>query len=287
MNNPRLWSVLDIVKQFNLLQFVDILNRIRAAEDTAGHMRFTGVIPLVDCQPHIDLCDRAITFGLGAGFEHTVRKARSVKQRMEKLPQLFDSSAVEGELRSLEGDIASDMMDCIFVQIKRESRPFYENAELLGPIVLQGFPICKDDIVSAGNCIAVELGTSAVFHLMRIAEIGLRAFARHLGLSHVVANRKRGKTIPMEYAQWEKILSQLPEKIESKLNLVKPGPQKQKKQEFYYSNLNEISSFKDAWRNHVMHVRRTYSPEDAAAIVGHVRRFMESLAEHRITLKVK
>jgi hypothetical protein len=202
---------------------------------------------------------------------------------MEINPLLFDSSSMAAELRSLEGDIASDMMDCMFVQVVKDASLFFENPELLGAAVLKGFPICQEDIVSAGNCIAVGLGTAAVFHLMRIAEMGLRAFARHLGLLRVIEDKKKGKTIPMEYAQWEKILKQLGEKIESKLLPMKRGPSKQKKQEFYYSALNEVSSFKDAWRNHVMHVRQTYSLEDAAAVTAHVGRFMASLAEHGIT----
>jgi hypothetical protein len=284
----RLISLGDIVRRFNFLEFIDIYNHIHAAQTAADSVRSSlGVNAQVDCAKFIALCEKVIAFGSANGFRHTKIKAHQLKGRMEVNPRLFDSSAIAAEMRSLEGDIASDMIDCVFVQVEGGATPFFENPELLGPLVLQGFPPCRDDIVSAGNCIAVGLGTSAVFHLMRIAEIGLRAFARHLGLIRVIADRKRGKTIPMEYAQWEKILSQLPSKIDSKVVQMKPGPQKQKKQEFYYSALNELSSFKDAWRNHVMHVRRTYSLEDAAAVTAHVGRFMVSLAEHGITSRVK
>lgn len=242
-----------------------------------------GIHPQIDCAKFIPLCEKIIAFGSANGFRHTFIKGHQVKDRMEINPGLFDSSSFAAEMRSLEGDLASDMMDCIFVQVVKDASPFFENPELLGSGVLQGFPTCREDIVSAGNCIAIGLGTSAVFHMMRVAEMGLRAFARHLGLIRVIEDKKKGKTIPMEYAQWEKILNQLGEKIESKLLPMKRGPSKQKKQEFYYSALNEVSSFKDAWRNHVMHVRRTYSLEDVAAVTAHVGRFMASLAEHGIT----
>jgi hypothetical protein len=276
------------VRQFNLSEFVVIVNSLHAAQSAADSVRSsTGLNPQVDCARFIPLCDQIIAFGTTNGFRHTAIKARQVKDRMEVNPRLFDSSALAAEMRSLEGDLASDMMDCKFVPVVRDLVPFFENAELLGSAVLQGFPICRDDIVCAGNCIAVGLGTAAVFYLMRVAEMGLRSFARHLGLIRVVQNKKKATTIPMEYAQWEKILSQLGEKIDSKIDRMKAGPSKQKQQEFYYSALNEVSSFKDAWRNHVMHVRKTYSLEDAAAVTAHVGRFMASLAEHGITLRVK
>lgn len=272
------------MRQFNFLEFVEIYNHIHAAQNAADHMRSSvGIHPQVDCAKFIPLCEKIIAFGSASGFRHTGIKGRQLKDRMEINPGLFDSSSMAAELRSLEGDIASDMMDCKFVQVVGDAAPFFENPELLGRVVLQGFPGCQEDIVSAGNCIAVGLGTSAVFHMMRVAEMGLRAFARHLGLIRVIEDKKKGKTIPMEYAQWEKVLNQLGEKIESKLLPMKRGPSKQKKQEFYYSTLNEVSSFKDAWRNHVMHVRRTYSLEDAAAVTAHVGRFMAGLAEHSIT----
>jgi hypothetical protein len=124
--------------------------------------------------------------------------------------------------------------------------------------------------------------TAAVFHLMRVVEWGLRSFARHLGLLHVVADRKRGKIVPIEYSQWEKILSQLHEKVDAKIDSMRAGPKKQAAQEFYYSALSDVGGFKDAWRNHVMHGRKQYKSADGIAVLGHVERFMKTLADHEI-----
>jgi hypothetical protein len=282
--NLRIWSLLDIVKRFNLSEFMEINGHIHATQVAADHMRSSGGMhPQMDCTKLIPLCEKIMAFGSSNGFRHTFLKARQMKDRMDIMPDLFDSSSLAAEMRSLQGDIASDMMDCLFVQVIRDAAMFFENPELLGKEVLQGFPACREDIVCAGNCVAVGMGTSAVFHMMRVAEMGLRAFARHLGLLRVIENKKKGKTVPIEYAQWEKIIDQLGDKIDAKLLPMKRGVSKQKKQEFYYSALNEVSSFKDAWRNHVMHVRQTYSLEDAAAVIAHVGRFMASLAEHGIT----
>jgi hypothetical protein len=82
---------------------------------------------------------------------------------------------------------------------------------------------------------------------------------------------------------WETILNQLRPKVDKKLNSLKKGINKQVKQEFYNSILAEIQAFKGAWRNHVMHSRRHYSPEDAKSIMSHVKRFLDTLAGNGIT----
>ena len=135
---------------------------------------------------------------------------------------------------------------------------------------------------ASGECIAVGLPTAAVFHLMRIVELGMRGLAVNLGLLKVVVNRKTRKTVPVQFSEWEKILTQLPEKIEAKINALVRGVTKQKAQEFYYPMLKEITGFKDAWRNHVMHSRSTYTNEEAIAVLAHVERFMKSLAGYGI-----
>jgi hypothetical protein len=61
-----------------------------------------------------------------------------------------------------------------------------------------------------------------------------------------------------------------------------PGRQKQDTQEFYFPLLHELRGFKDAFRNHVMHARQSYTQQDAVAVLDYVDRFMQALAT-RIT----
>jgi hypothetical protein len=50
--------------------------------------------------------------------------------------------------------------------------------------------------------------------------------------------------------------------------------------QFYNAALEEVREFNDGWRRHVMHSRaKTYHPERAIALWGHVYRFMDRLAE--------
>ena len=63
-----------------------------------------------------------------------------------------------------------------------------------------------------------------------------------------------------------------------KVVAIKNRARKQSAQEFYCPVLQEIRAIKDAWRNHVMHSRRDYEPDEAVAILAHVNRFMTTLA---------
>jgi hypothetical protein len=151
---------------------------------------------------------------------------------------------------------------------------------LFGPAVKSAFPNAADDIREAGNCLAVDCNTAAVFHLMRAVELGLRAFAAHLGVRRLKSVTKGGivHLTPVAYSQWEKILNQLPGKIEARLKRYRPGPVKHRYEQFYGESLQEISAIKSAWRNHVMHARESYSALDARAIASHVERLMVKLS---------
>ena len=48
--------------------------------------------------------------------------------------------------------------------------------------------------------------------------------------------------------------------------------------EFYKGALGEFEAFKDAYRNNVMHARKTYLEAQAKSVLLHVRGFMERLA---------
>ncbi len=54
---------------------------------------------------------------------------------------------------------------------------------------------------------------------------------------------------------------------------------KQDTQEFYYPLLHDMRGFKEAFRNHVMHSRSEYTPQQAEDVLDHVKRFMVLLSD--------
>jgi hypothetical protein len=152
-----------------------------------------------------------------------------------------------------------------------------ENAERLRSIetewgkTLKAFTSAADDVVDAVNCLAADNNTACVFHLMRVAEFGLRALARERRVT-----LPKGR--PLEWADWQQILDGIGTKVKAIAN--KPrGAARERALVFYNGVLAEFGAFKDAYRNNVMHARTSYDEHQARSTMLHVREFMERLAE--------
>jgi hypothetical protein len=135
--------------------------------------------------------------------------------------------------------------------------------------VKRQFPSAKPDIASALNCYMFDENTACVFHLMRIAEHGLRALARERRVS--IPKR------PLEWANWRDIIRAIGQKSEAIANR-RAGPARDAALEFYRGSLGEFEAFKDTYRNNVMHSRKTYDEREADSALFHVREFMTRLA---------
>jgi hypothetical protein len=186
-----------------------------------------------------------------------------------------DWSSFAADLRTALGCIITAMWVGRFVRVSTQYSEYVNNDTLMGDAVQTAFPSAKEDIREAGNCIAVDCGTAAVFHLMRAVEWGVRALCVDLGV--LTVPRKKA-TIPIEFSEWDKILDQVYPAVNAKIDALSPGPQKQEWQEFYFPLLLDIRGFKDAFRNHVMHTRQTYSQKAADDVLDYVRRFFVLLS---------
>jgi hypothetical protein len=102
---------------------------------------------------------------------------------------------------------------------------------------------------------------------MRSVEWGLRALCAHLGILRVKTQKKHAGKVsytPIEYTEWETMLNQVRSKVDKTIATLKRGKRKQLYQERYLPMIQEVNAIRDAWRNHVMHTRRDYSPVLAA-----------------------
>lgn len=194
----------------------------------------------------------------------------------------FTAAGLEAEFRNIKEALLTDIGHDYFLRVEEDRFSFAENPKLLGSKVLVSFPQAGADIREAGNCLAAECNTAAVFHLLRVAEWGMRGLCLKFKLIRIPRRRKPGKKIrhlPIEYAQWEDLLNHIRIRIDEMIDKMPKGPKKQKEQEFYYSVLDELEGFRDAFRNHVMHTRAFYSREDAFAVFTHVKRMMAKLSD--------
>jgi hypothetical protein len=214
------------------------------------------------------------------GLGHVPQKIQLSLVRLQH-KHLLNAATVANELSNIREAVTTECGSHRFLRVVPERSQYIDEPSLLGSGVSTAFPSAVPDIREAGNCLAAECNTAAVFHLMRVVEWGLRALCVDLGLKRVKNKlRRSGKAsyVPIEYSEWEKLLDQLQTKVDAKLQRLKRGSSKQHLQQFYYPALQDIRGIRDAWRNHVMHTRDEYNHADADAIMSHVKRLMETLA---------
>jgi len=123
------------------------------------------------------------------------------------------------------------------------------------------------DIEHAAKCFAFGNNTAAVFHLMRVMEIGLRALGQSLEDPNL--DPKRNPT-------WENILKRCDDEL--KLPVGKRSSEWSKDNQFYSDATANLRAVKNAWRNPTIHVEREYDEDEALSVINAVKGFMNHLA---------
>jgi hypothetical protein len=274
------------MKLFELRRFAlvvyELRNRHAGCDEGRRKMALGGPAKPSDLELKVILEElrKAEQVCLDIGWKHATEKIGLINTHWLYEKNAADYSSLCADIRNALDVLLGASWDQKVVQIDRVFYDFVNNDVLFGEQVKKSFPDASSDIRDAGNCIATDLGTAAVFHLMRAVEWGLRALCANLGILRVRKTNKPGKRkfIPIEYSQWERMLDAVYDSVDKKIDKLGPGKKKQDLQEFYYPLLRDLKGFKDAWRNHVMHSRAEYSTKTAIDIFEHVRAFMTALA---------
>jgi len=174
------------------------------------------------------------------------------------------------EIDNINEALRRELAQHKFIYISPEKRKYFKQKTAFGRDVAAAFPSAIFDIQEAGTCLSFGMNTAAVFHLMRVAEHGLRALAKKLKVKFT--------TLDISYATWEAVIKA----TELKVRELRETPGRKKKKmdelEFYQSILLEYGAMKDAIRNVVSHSRGAYDEHQATSIYIHVREFMQKLA---------
>jgi hypothetical protein len=277
----RLWSLWDMLS-FNAANFYDasiILRTFRIFvtskdEDTKDARRAFDENSQMD-KVAIGLC---------------LDRAKELKRLLDQLGVTLGSMSVERLIKELENtwypptygtirDIISDIESRVRDQLSlvkvytldsRKAEFFEPGEPLLGLIVGLNFPGATYEAHQAGKCLAIGCDTAAVFHMMRIMEIGLRSVARCLEIPDPTKAAERN---------WGAMLRDIKKDMESRSG---QSPTKAWKnpddKEFFESVYASIDAVRVAWRNTTMHVEIKYTPDEAEHILGAVKGFMKKLA---------
>ena len=220
------------------------------------------------------LTEEAEAFCKQVGFRESGTTVHILGLKLKE-PDYPNVSHLEVEARHLRESLLREAFLRTFVFTKKETANFIDNPAFFGEDVKSAFHSASFDIGETGNCLAVECPTAAVFHLMRVAEYGLRALAKklHVRLTH------SGLRQPVEFADWEKVITGI--KIEiTKARALNPGQKRQAKLEMYSDAADHCAYMKDIFRNNISHTRKSYTLPEALGVTGRVRDFMVFLATH-------
>jgi hypothetical protein len=181
-----------------------------------------------------------------------------------------DVSTIRAELRSVTDAFLTEGAKRRFLEVKPDRVAYLDQDALFGPEVNTAFPSAIPDIRKSGNCLAAECSDAAVFHLMHVAEYGLRALAtdRQIALP---------KGAVLDLATWEDIIRKL-EVAEQAIQGYPKTLAREEQYGFYHGAMMEFKRFKNVFRNRIMHTRDEYDRDEAHSAFVHVKAFMNILA---------
>ena len=277
----RLWDLWDIMNSFDVSSLVWVLHELSQGETVFLMNKILGR----GNQKPESCGEKALNKGTTAidlaevlfrhyGMLDCLKAVETAKERWSD--SLLDVSSAAEIMHRVQTDIVDSLQAKMFLRILDDRTEFLDREKLFGDQVYDAFTSARADIKEAGNCLTAECNTAAVFHLMRVAEVGLRALATDRNVSF--ANK------PLDQQEWGTILGALEGKLKD-LRLA-DGKNWQRREDkdaqvqFYNDTVQECRAFNEAWRRHLSHAdpRAFYDHDEAGNILKHVKLFMQKLA---------
>jgi hypothetical protein len=209
------------------------------------------------------------------GFKVSLDQARKLKRYLE-VPesQRPPVTVLTSAMMEFFNRIEYDCEQRLFFVIPEDVQNYYRQP-------LKGWETvaihCKEavaDIEEAAKCYVLDRPTAAVFHIMRVAEHGLRHLAKRLHVQLTHAGRKH----PIEFADWDKVITGIKNKIAT-VRQLPHGARRQAQLELYSDAADHCDFMKDIWRNNISHARRPCKLTEAMAVFERVRDFMTFLSK--------
>ena len=237
------------------LLFLGVIHAVRAVSITDGN----SILDQKQRTTWLHDAEAAGTLCHKLGLTYSELSVQRIKDCLSLRAEISYREMI-GMTDELDHRIIDEMKSRTFFSIEPNKRALLSGTDLFGSEVAAAFPSANLDIEESGRCQALERWTASVFHSMRVLEIGLTALAKDMGI------------IKIDYKTWESLIQD----IEKQITAASAGDKL--KEQFYSEAALQFRYFKNAWRNHVMHVRDTYDEQRAETIFGHVKEFMVHLS---------
>jgi hypothetical protein len=277
-NGSKLWSPWDIMNVFKLREIGFIVFLLKDDYDECrskcqqAHSSGSVIpeMPQLFRSRALSHLSRAFTLCVRGKLEKASEQLKNINVHCALHPEAIDYSSLAADLRNAIDAMLIDLRKREFLEVIPTMENFVNNNSLFGAQVSREFQSAASDIRDAGNCLAADCPTGAVFHLMRVAEYGLRALAHDRRV-------KLDKKKPIDLATWEDLLKKLEDAEDAIRNFPKTHAREAQFNFFHGANM-EVKRFKGKFRNRVMHSRDSYDRDEAMSAFNHVKAFMEILA---------
>ena len=200
----------------------------------------------------------------GMGLPSTLAQIKRIKPIFMEGSSRIDIASFARDVMEVHTRLIDELRSRMFLVIPPERVSYYEKFQF-GSDVERAFPSAGYDAIEAGKCYACNRSTACVFHLMRVLEVGLRAFADRFG-------------VVSDHTNWHKVIEEIEKAIRAMANDPNHTAHWREQQEFFSQAASYFMVLKNAWRNYTAHARGKYTEEEAEVIFVNVRAFMQKLS---------
>jgi hypothetical protein len=209
-----------------------------------------------------------------------ISRAQMTAGRIENLIDNHEfQSARWGELhellRRLWDEIHDEIEGQCFFHYKVEDAKRIVSIDDDWKEAIGAFPSVKPEISAGIDCYATGNYVGCIFHMSRIAEIGLRSIGRERGISAL--KRKKKKPVLIEFATWKEVFDAIEPTLDNIRSTWPKGVIKDSALAFYGSVLSDLRHIQ-GFRDQTMHFRTSYDFGEAESVMFRVHSLMTTLA---------
>lgn len=174
----------------------------------------------------------------------------------------YSQDRCQTDMSAIEESALNELSSVIFLVVPFTKKDYLDAEMPFGLAVFEAFPSASYDISEAAKCFALSRDTAAVFHVSRVAEIGLKILASKL-------------SVPATVPSWDGILKKID--VELGKDYKDKLPDWKPHEDFYAEASLHLRTYKNS-RNNTQHAEKKYTPEEAERIFIAVRSLMQHLA---------
>jgi hypothetical protein len=204
------------------------------------------------------------------GAQLAVVAAQRALQNLNGVSCAMTVGQAVAALQDIESRFSDYMSDVKMFAMAPAEAVFMQTADNL--IDLQGFaakfPNASFEVEEASKCIVFGRHTAAVFHAMRMLEIGIKALSKRLDIPDPTRAAEKN---------WGAILAAIKTRIDEQWPRSSRLPMSEGAAfEALYATLDAV---RNPWRNATMHVETIYAPHEALHILRCAAFFMRKLSD--------